>query len=426
MISILIWFANLGYGGDTNYIAIEKKCVDCHQTLIEQAVVHAPTDDCINCHQSNGQEHPKTDSIGFILIAQGADLCYTCHDQKNLMTNVHPPVQDGECLTCHLPHSSASKSLLTEKSISDLCLNCHDLNTSGLEFMHKPVTDGQCTDCHNAHESDIAKMLKSKQPALCFTCHESTKEQSTLKNQHSPFKRKCSSCHAHHASSEEKLLTANTKELCFTCHSDLLDSISNAKHVHKILNQNKVCINCHSPHATNEDKLTHTNQKDLCLNCHNKTYNSTGKKVTNIKQLLQNSEHIHSPIDDGCSACHNPHYSSNSSLLIANYAQEQYTVAIADSFALCFVCHDTGLLQEESTSTITNFRNGNKNLHYLHMNYSKVRNCNMCHNVHGSKNKFLIQEKIVFGKWLMPINFTVLEKGGTCSTGCHEIKKYER
>ena len=92
---------------------------------------------------------------------------------------------------------------------------------------------------------------------------------------------------------------------------------------------------------------------------------------------------------------------------------------------LCFQCHDKGLIENSVTTTATKFRNGDENLHFKHINGQKGRNCNVCHNVHGSENAHLINKKTSFGKWEMPINYTPLENGGTCSTGCHAEKKYE-
>ncbi len=426
VIKILIWLSSLSYTNDIQYLPSEQNCLDCHKKLVEQPVIHSPTDDCTNCHEANGQEHPNAGSKEFTLMAEGADLCYVCHDSKNEKKNIHLPVQEGECLTCHSPHSSAEKYLLTESPVSTLCSNCHDLELSSLKFRHKPVNEGKCTDCHDSHQSDQSHLLKSEQPALCFSCHEKTKAQTSLKNQHPPFESECSSCHKHHASEEPNLLTAKTKDLCLICHSEMEESLSNATLVHEAINSDETCVYCHSPHASNEGKLMQKEQKLVCLSCHNKTYTSGNKKIDNIKLILQNSKHIHAPVEDACTNCHNPHYSGNSALLIEKYTQQPYTLANPDSFALCFACHDSVLMSKKTTTSATNFRNGDKNLHYLHLNFSKSRNCNLCHNVHGSKNSFLIQDKVEFGKWQMPVYFEVFENGATCSTGCHEPKKYER
>nr|MDA3952452.1 OmpA family protein [Bacteroidales bacterium] len=74
----------------------------------------------------------------------------------------------------------------------------------------------------------------------------------------------------------------------------------------------------------------------------------------------------------------------------------------------------------------TNFRNGNVNMHYLHINGEKGRSCNTCHDVHGTKGKFLISDKVLFGNWEMDMNYVVKEFGGSCATGCHAEEEYNR
>ena len=84
------------------------------------------------------------------------------------------------------------------------------------------------------------------------------------------------------------------------------------------------------------------------------------------------------------------------------------------------------LLDAEETEWGTNFRNGDRNLHQLHINGNKGRNCRMCHNLHGSSQKFLIEEKVGFGNWEMKMNFVPEEQGGSCLPGCHGRLTYKR
>ncbi len=86
--------------------------------------------------------------------------------------------------------------------------------------------------------------------------------------------------------------------------------------------------------------------------------------------------------------------------------------------------HEPGV--GEFTTTATNFRNEDQNLHFLHSNSDKGRNCNLCHDVHGSMNEHLILTNAKFGNWDMPLKFSLLDNGGSCSTGCHSTKSYER
>ena len=93
---------------------------------------------------------------------------------------------------------------------------------------------------------------------------------------------------------------------------------------------------------------------------------------------------------------------------------------------LCFLCHESGLLEKDSTTSATGFRNGQKNLHFRHVNKKKGRNCTNCHGVHSAPNPFLLLEKSRFGDWEMPLRFTKTETGGSCITACHAAKTYSR
>jgi predicted CXXCH cytochrome family protein len=197
--------------------------------------------------------------------------------------------------------------------------------------------------------------------------------------------------------------------------------------IHKIVIEKNSCINCHSPHSSSQEKLIKAESIELCLSCHNKSISTAEKKLTNIKQLLKNSKVMHGAIEqEGCSGCHAAHASRYPSLLTAAFPAGEYTSAQPDSFALCFNCHDKALLIDEVVKTETNFRNENQNLHFTHINGDKGRNCNVCHDMHGSQSDHLIAGKVKFGNWEMPMNYNSRENGGSCLTGCHSEKKYDR
>ena len=259
-----------------------EKCRECHKVLVDQAVAHPASDDCANCHKGNGSDHPQANIKGFELIMKVPQLCYSCHDPLNTKKTIHPPVEGGECLTCHSPHNSPNKSLLVDFPVSKLCLNCHDLKLEKVQ--HKPVIDGNCLGCHNPHQSDFAKLLKFEKAELCLQCHDKPKQQLAMKNLHPPFKNNCKACHAPHSSTENHLLSDNAPKLCYNCHNDLPDIFNKSLFQHKALTVKNSCLNCHSPHASDQPKLLIAEQKDLCLSCHNKTYTNKDRTIKNIKQ----------------------------------------------------------------------------------------------------------------------------------------------
>jgi predicted CXXCH cytochrome family protein len=225
----------------------------------------------------------------------------------------------------------------------------------------------------------------------------------------------CTSCHNPHGSSYKKLLPEEGEKLCFQCHAQVAETVQKAKVVHAPVKTEKACASCHSPHASNNDKLLSKSGKDLCLDCHK-----------NI--IKKNMTVLHGPIITGkCIPCHDPHGSKYSKLLAKEFTSEVYVSYNDKEYELCFSCHNRDLLRFPDTSFATGFRDGDRNLHYLHVNKKeKGRNCKLCHNIHGGGNPKLIADSAPFGKWELPLKFVKTETGGSCSPGCHKTYNYDR
>lgn len=137
---------------------------------------------------------------------------------------------------------------------------------------------------------------------------------------------------------------------------------------------------------------------------------------------------FHGPIRDGkCGACHDIHGGGNPKLLVRPFPAGQYVPYTDTEYPLCFGCHKRELLQYAETSFATDFRDGQKNLHFVHVNNKqKGRSCRMCHEFHGAANSKLVAESVPFGKWELPLKFVKTETGGGCSPGCHRPLWYDR
>ncbi len=292
------------------------------------------------------------------------------------------------------------------------CATCHEDQVK-FTNMHGPAGAGECTACHTSHDSETKTELVEEGDQLCFTCHGELQDAMTKTHVHPALEGGCTSCHNPHGSANLRLLLEEGNKLCFECHSEISDTLEKAKVVHAPVEES--CTSCHLPHAADHAKLLLEVGKALCLQCHD--------SVVTQKMVV-----LHEPVKSGdCIVCHDPHGSQNEKLLALNFPASQYVPYKDTEYELCFSCHDRDLLQYPETSFATNFRNGERNLHYLHVNNNvKGRSCKLCHDVHGSEHPRMIHKSVTFGKWKLPLNFVKTETGGSCAPGCHKPYSYDK
>lgn len=266
---------------------------------------------------------------------------------------------------------------------------------------------------------------RANQPPACKECHSDLVEYELM---HYPAEDACDNCHestgASHPSDDSLgfRLMDNIPELCYYCHEEP----SQFGFQHQVYASGD-CLGCHDAHGSVNASLLRLPDPDLCLSCHKRDFQTDSSETLNIKRLVTGRMQAHSAIElGGCLSCHLAHGSDKRVLLADAYPEADYLPAQTENFALCFLCHDTDLLEARETEWGTGFRDGNRNLHRLHMNGNKGRNCRMCHNLHGSPLPFLVEEKIAFGSWEMRMNFIAEEQGGSCLPGCHGKQSYQR
>jgi predicted CXXCH cytochrome family protein len=405
----------------------------CHRSIIDSAKPHAPVKekDCFACHQQKNKVHPLLSGKSWQLTAKVPALCSQCHNPFGKKNVMHPPVKDGECLACHKPHGGSGRFLLeVGENQTDLCLGCHDSAPFKQKFMHGPVAVGACTKCHAPHESAEKNLLEGPVRNLCLKCHaDFAKSLKESKVAHAPVKDgPCTSCHNPHGSSDSKLLKRKMPDLCVECHVKIGKKLAGVKVPHKPLQQQGSCTSCHSAHYSQSKGLLPLDEMAICLRCHDKDKMGT-PPLRNIKKELAGKKYLHGPIEMGeCKTCHDPHGSDNYRMLQGSYPVDLYVPYKDGIYGLCLSCHEKNLLRFADTTIYTKFRNGKRNLHYVHVvNSRKGRTCRICHQPHASTGPKLInKESIKFGVWDLPINFTISPSGGRCAPGCHQAFNYDR
>lgn len=298
---------------------------------------------------------------------------------------------------------------------------------------HAPFLAGQCGMCHDSSVSADASPggVPADEIALCTMCHGNIGQK--IKNSsvaHAPALMNCTACHNPHNARAVSLLVDEPKNLCLSCHSEIQRTITEAAVQHEPVVEGVACLNCHTPHGSDVRHLLADLPFNQCVACHSQEdqVGPDGRPRTNFSRLLAENPHRHGPVaGDNCSICHLTHGSEHHSLLVAEYPERFYAPYERENYELCFRCHSEENMLEPRTTT-TRFRDGSRNLHYLHVNKpERGRTCRACHEVHASKNPHHIRDAVPFGprNWMLPVNFTKTDTGGSCARTCHQTESYD-
>lgn len=405
-------------------INLGPSCVtsECHGEVSKAEFLHGP----VNMNQCEPCHIPVDGKHEFRNVADGRELCLTCHTIDKPMAVVHGPFAT-DCTVCHQPHGGDNRHFVRGGEGAGLCATCHDKVGAGLTHQHGPVAVGECLACHAPHQSDHKGLLVDERPKLCLGCHVDVEH--AMKDAvavHKPVAEECAGCHHPHGGNTEYFLTAEGSDLCMKCHGDFIAKAKSAPFPHAPMTEGKSCRNCHAPHASNQSGLLGTKTGDLCLSCHNKTIERPQGNVDNVEAQLASSKFQHGPVrDKNCAACHQAHGSEFPSILTRAFPREFYAPFREGAYDLCFECHDRTLVMEANSES-TGFRDGSRNLHFLHVNREKGRTCRACHAEHASDQAHHVRNEVPFGRWAMKVQFTKNDTGGTCETGCHVPYSYDR
>lgn len=323
--------------------------------------------------------------------------------------------------------------LLRADLTTTLCVTCH-AEQAGLnkKFVHGPVAGGNCILCHQAHSSWHRALLNQPPEETCSACHgEVFQSLRARRHVHAPMlEDRCTDCHDPHAADAPRQLGSDIAGLCTSCHEPLGQKLRSDAVLHGPVTGDNACIDCHQGHASDLPGLQTQSQPAACLSCHDRDLrDAAGRPLANIAALLRDNPFHHGPIREGnCTACHDPHSSPRFRLLKIDYPPDFYAPFDPARYALCLSCHHPELMTSPSGLGVTGFRDGDRNLHHVHVNQEKGRTCRACHEVHASAQPFHMRESVPFGSgnWMLEIKFQKSDNGGSCAPGCHKPVSYDR
>ena len=413
----------------TTIVSFEDGCLTpaCHASFSHATSLHAPVSDdaCQTCHA------PDTGNHTFPLLADAVSLCTSCHDMGAAKPFQHQAMTESGCLACHDPHTSSGPFLLAASTVARTCVQCHPAAKGS--SVHPPYATGECLACHDPHASNNPRMLLAGPGAdHCGHCHQTTlADMETAAYSHLAVENECLACHAPHASNHAALLEQSAGDLCVSCHEDVRQAVADATVTHDAVLTGRLCLTCHAPHQSDNAMMLLADQAEMCLQCHAEPVKThDGRTVPNMSAAIKDAPFVHGPVKSNqCSACHAVHGAQFARLLREVNPEILVGPFNLQNYALCFSCHTQNLVLEERTTVATDFRNGDRNLHYVHVKKGdRARSCGSCHRVHGSDLPRLMADSVDFqgSGWIMPVKFEASIDGGSCAPGCHEPLAYSR
>jgi DmsE family decaheme c-type cytochrome len=201
------------------------------------------------------------------------------------------------------------------------CATCHD-KTVNANFQHSAhgKDEQSCATCHkNVSEHFAAKAAgesNAPSPSLkaltvkqvndtCLTCHEKGARANWHGGMHDRRDTGCISCHSIHSfkSPRAQLKTVHDAETCFTCHKQIRAKYQRTSH-HPVREGKMECTACHNPHDSTQAKMIDApTVNDKCYQCH------TEKRGPFLWE--------HAPVRENCLTCHDPHGSNHPRLTVA-------------------------------------------------------------------------------------------------------------
>jgi predicted CXXCH cytochrome family protein len=159
-------------------------CYGCHKESEEKfsgyEYVHGPVSMsvCNACHDPHGADRKG------LIRRDIVSICVECHGMEDIMEQpvIHRPIKEKGCPACHNPHGN-NFSYMLDADINAVCTNCHKkIQENNHPVNNHPTFGGgyggnenrtfRCTSCHDPHSSEFRYLIsKAEVSEFCLTCH---------------------------------------------------------------------------------------------------------------------------------------------------------------------------------------------------------------------------------------------------------------
>lgn len=351
---------------------------------------------------------------------ESPEFCSGCHEMGiNFDTWANSRHHSIRCIDCHAKPGLTGWVAAKAGGVAQLYthLTAKSINVDEIELKqkHMDIVSDNCGRCHTGAtrltERDGRRIAHDKHAeagVACIQCHTGRVAHPDAKDAKITFvgladTDTCFKCH------DGKTTFAGTKgpikvfgtgdeTACKNCHPD---SIHAQAHFGDKAAGKKPCLDCHEHKdgAQRHYLMDHVNQGKLCGKCHEPN-----------KQTAS----IHKPYAEGkCDTCHQ--------VMAPGFLFRGQPKA---NQAFCLSCHGDvakaiGLAQP---ATLTNFRDGDSDLHASHAKDASDRGdrlCLSCHDGHasGAAKAMIFLRGVDGGE---PGKFEAKPTGGSCTGSCHD------
>ncbi len=337
---------------------------------------------CTTCHDPHEDPYRK-----FLRMDdRGGAFCLSCHLVQDWAASIHATsnamprqqaaapwpadspyatVAENGCGSCHRPHSApGAHRLLSDVSITGVCLRCHNGNVA----KHNLENEFQKFSAHPVATAD--------------TVHEPDEDPFTMSRHVT-----CTDCHHPHRTAASPTTTAlGSSQLRGVTAIDM-----SGKLVGEASQEYEVCFKCHGLfEESNLGVIRQDNVRNVRVEISpaNRSYHpvaavGANPSVTGFEPGISAASII------TCTDCHNndeasagnvaprgPHGSRYAPLLAGEYQTDDPTPESAQSYELCYQCHNRSYLINDQAGGFS---------HAIHV-VDQQAPCAACHDAHGSRD----------------------------------------